>query len=89
MTVRTEKGASKEEILGALKAAAEGEMKGVLDYTDEKLVSSDFIHEKASSTVDAGVCIFLNDNFFKIISWYDNEWGYSNRLVDLAIYASK
>jgi glyceraldehyde 3-phosphate dehydrogenase len=89
LTVRTEKGASKEEILGALKAAAEGEMKGVLDYTDEKLVSSDFIHEKASSTVDAGACIFLNDNFFKIIAWYDNEWGYSNRLVDLAIYASK
>jgi len=89
LTVRTEKGASKEEILGALKAAAEGEMKGVLDYTDEKLVSSDFIHEKASSTVDGGACIFLNDNFFKIIAWYDNEWGYSNRLVDLAIYASK
>jgi len=89
LTFRTEKAATKDEILGALKAASEGEMKGVLGYTEEKLVSSDFIHEKASSTVDAGACIFLNDNFHKVISWYDNEWGYSNRLVDLAVYTSK
>jgi len=88
LTVRTEKAATKDEILGALKEAAEGPMKGVLGYTEERLVSSDFIHDKASSTVDADACIFLNDNFFKIISWYDNEWGYSNRLVDLAIYTS-
>jgi glyceraldehyde 3-phosphate dehydrogenase len=89
LTVRTEKSASKEEILGALKEASEGDMKGVLGYTEDKLVSSDFIHDKMSSTVDAGACIFLNENFFKIISWYDNEWGYSNRLVDLAIYATR
>merc|ERR1712130_547446 len=89
LTFRTEKAASKDEILGALKAASEGEMKGILGYTEEKLVSSDFEHDKASSTVDAGACIFLNDHFHKVISWYDNEWGYSNRLVDLAVYTSK
>jgi len=88
LTFRTEKSATKDEILGALKEAAEGEMKGVLAYTEDKVVSSDFIHDSASSTVDAGACIFLNDNFHKVISWYDNEWGYSNRLVDLAIYTS-
>ena len=88
LTFRTEKAATKEEILGALKEASEGDMKGVLGYTEEKLVSTDFIHDKHSSTVDAGACIFLNDNFHKVISWYDNEWGYSNRLVDLAIYAT-
>merc|ERR1712125_173099 len=89
LTFRTEKAATKDEILGALKAASEGEMKGILGYTEEKLVSSDFEHDKASSTVDAGACIFLNDHFHKVISWYDNEWGYSNRLVDLAVYTSK
>jgi len=89
LTFRTEKAATKDQILGALKAASEGEMKGVLGYTEEKLVSQDFVHDKASSTVDATACIFLNDHFHKVISWYDNEWGYSNRLVDLAIYASK
>ena len=88
LTFRTEKAASREQILGALKKASEGDMKGILGYTEEKLVSSDFIHDKASSTVDAGACIFLNDHFHKVISWYDNEWGYSNRLVDLAIFAT-
>merc|ERR1712222_286681 len=88
LTFRTEKAATKDDILGALKAASEGEMKGILGYTEEKLVSSDFIHDKASSTVDGGACIFLNDHFHKVISWYDNEWGYSNRLVDLAVYTS-
>jgi glyceraldehyde 3-phosphate dehydrogenase len=88
LTFRTKKAATGKEILGALKEASEGEMKGVLGYTEEKLVSSDFIHDKASSTVDAGACIFLNENFHKVISWYDNEWGYSNRLVDLAIFAT-
>jgi len=87
LTFRTEKAATKEEILGALKEASEGDMKGILGYTEDQVVSSDFIHDKASSTVDAGACIFLNDHFHKVISWYDNEWGYSNRLVDLAVYA--
>merc|ERR1711933_709503 len=87
LTFRTEKSATKEQILGALKKASEGDMKGILGYTEEKLVSSDFIHDKASSTVDAGACIFLNDHFHKV-NWYDNEWGYSNRLVDLAIFST-
>ena len=63
-------------------------MKGILGYTDLPLVSKDFVHEARSSVVDGKACIFLNDNFFKIISWYDNEWGYSNRLVDLSAYVS-
>jgi glyceraldehyde 3-phosphate dehydrogenase len=88
LTFRTEKPAKAEEILAALKEASEGEMKGILGYTDEHVVSSDFIHDKHSSTIDAEACIFLNDHFHKVISWYDNEWGYSNRLVDLAIYAA-
>lgn len=88
LTFRSEKAASGEEILAALKEAAEGPLKGILGYSDEELVSSDLIHDKHSSTVDAGACIFLNENFHKIISWYDNEWGYSNRLVDLAVYCA-
>ena len=88
LTFRSEKAATKEEILAALKEASEGDMKGVLGYTEDAVVSSDFIHDPASSTVDASACIFLNDHFHKIISWYDNEWGYSNRLVDLAVYTT-
>jgi len=89
LTFRTEKAASKEDILGALKKASEGEMKGILGYTEDAVVSCDFIHDSHSSTVDASACIFLNEHFHKVISWYDNEWGYSTRLVDLAVYASK
>jgi len=89
LTFRTEKACTKEEILAAFKKASEGSMKGVLGYTEDKVVSCDFIHDSHSSTVDAEACIALNDNFHKVISWYDNEWGYSNRLVDLAVYASK
>mmetsp|Transcript_27165 Transcript_27165/g.59794 ORF Transcript_27165/g.59794 Transcript_27165/m.59794 type:complete len:335 (+) Transcript_27165:163-1167(+) len=88
LTFRSEKAATKEEILAALKEASEGDMKGVLGYTEDPVVSCDFIHDPASSTVDASACIFLNDHFHKIISWYDNEWGYSNRLVDLAVYTT-
>ena len=89
LTFRSEKAAKGEEILAALKEASESpELKGILGYTDEKVVSCDFITDKHSSTIDAGACIFLNDNFHKIISWYDNEWGYSNRLVDLVLYVS-
>jgi len=89
LTFRTEKACTKEDILAAFKKASEGPMKGVLGYTEDKVVSCDFIHDPHSSTVDAEACIALNDNFHKVISWYDNEWGYSNRLVDLAVYASK
>lgn len=88
LTVRTIKPCSGEEIANALKAAAEGEMKGILGYTDLPVVSCDFTHDARSSIVDGEACIHLNDTFHKIISWYDNEWGYSNRLVDLAVYMS-
>merc|ERR1711865_599441 len=89
LTFRTEKAATGEQVLAAFKAASKGSMKGVLGYTEDKVVSQDFVHDAHSSTVDASACICLNDNFHKVISWYDNEWGYSNRLVDLAVYASK
>ena len=83
LTVRTEKSTSYEEINAAMKAAANGSLNGILEYTEDEVVSSDFIHCQASSIYDAGSGIGLSDNFFKLISWYDNEWGYSNRCVDL------
>jgi len=86
LTARLEKGAKYDDIVAAIKEAAEGDMKGVLDWTDEEVVSTDFVSCKASSIFDVGAGISLNDNFVKLVSWYDNEWGYSNRLVDLAIY---
>jgi len=89
LTVRIEKGAKYEEIVAAIKEAAAGDMKGVLDWTDEEVVSTDFTTCKSSSIFDIGAGIALNDNFVKLVSWYDNEWGYSNRLVDLAVYMSK
>ena len=75
-----------EEVNAALKAAAEGPLKGILAYTEDEVVSTDFIHDRHSSIFDAGSGIELNANFFKLISWYDNEWGYSNRCVDLVRY---
>jgi glyceraldehyde 3-phosphate dehydrogenase len=83
LTVRTEKDTSLKEINAALKAASEGELKGILGYTEDEVVSSDFIHDTRSSIYDATSGVELNKNFFKLISWYDNEWGYSNRVVDL------
>ena len=83
LTVKTTKDTSLAEIKAALKKASETYMKGILAYTDEEVVSSDFIHDKSSSIFDAGSSIELNKNFFKLISWYDNEWGYSNRVVEL------
>ncbi len=83
LTVKTVKDTSLAEIKAALKKASETYMKGYLAYTDEEVVSSDFIHDKNSSIFDAGSSIELNKNFFKLISWYDNEWGYSNRVVEL------
>lgn len=88
LTIRTEKACTAEEIKAALKEASEGELKGILGYTEEEVVSQDFVSDKRSSIIDAGACITLNNNFHKIISWYDNEFGYSNRLVDLAIYCA-
>lgn len=89
LTFCTKKAATGEQVLAALKKASEGSMKGVLGYTEEAVVSQDFVHDSHSSIIDAKACMHLNDNFHKVISWYDNEWGYSNRLVDLAIYTSK
>ena len=83
LTVKTQKATSYEEICKAMKAASEGPLKGILGYTEDEVVSSDFIHDAASSVFDAGSGIGLNDKFFKLVSWYDNEWGYSNRCVDL------
>jgi len=89
LTVRTEKPVTGEELKACLKAASEGELKGVLGYTEDAVVSTDFTSDKRSSIVDASACMALNNNFHKVISWYDNEWGYSNRLVDLAVYCNK
>ncbi|MFD2727575.1 type I glyceraldehyde-3-phosphate dehydrogenase [Hyunsoonleella rubra] len=86
LTVRTEKSASWEEVKAALKAAADGPLNGVLGYTEESVVSQDFVSESQTSVFDAGASIALNDNFFKLVSWYDNEFGYSTKLVDLAQY---
>lgn len=86
LTCRLQKPASYEAVKAALKAAAEGEMKGVLEYTEEAVVSSDFIGCSASSIFDAKAGIALNDNFVKLVSWYDNEFGYSNRVIDLMKY---
>lgn len=89
LTVKTEKETSLEEIKKAMKEASQGELKGVLGYTEQDVVSQDFIGCKETSTFDAGACIELNSNFFKLVSWYDNEAGYSNKLVDLALHISK
>jgi glyceraldehyde 3-phosphate dehydrogenase len=88
LTVRTEKAATADEIKAALKKASEGSLKGILGYTDDDVVSQDFVHDARSSIVDGAAGITLNAHFHKVISWYDNEWGYSNRLVDLAVYTS-
>lgn len=89
LTVRTEKATSYKDICAAMKEASEGSLKGILGYTDEEVVSSDFITDPRSSIFDAGAGIELNPNFFKLISWYDNEWGYSNRVVDLMVHMAK
>ncbi len=83
LTVRTTKETSYKEICAAMKRASETYLKGILEYTADEVVSSDFIHCKASSIFDAGSGVELNSKFFKLISWYDNEWGYSNRVVEL------
>jgi len=86
LTVRIEKSATYEEVCRAVKAAAEGPLNGILGYTEEELVSTDFLHDSRSSIFDAKAGISLNPNFIKLISWYDNEWGYSSRVIDLIRY---
>jgi len=88
LTVRLEKPASYEDIKATIRAASEGELKGILAYTEDAVVSSDFIGESCTSVFDAQAGISLNDNFVKLVSWYDNEWGYSSKLVDLAVHMS-
>ncbi|KAH1133215.1 hypothetical protein AAZX31_05G070300 [Glycine max] len=83
LTVRLEKGASYDEIKAAVKEASEGSMKGILGYTEDDVVSTDFVGDNRSSIFDAKAGISLNNNFVKLVSWYDNEWGYSTRVVDL------
>ena len=83
LTVRTEKATSMEEINAALKEASETYMKGILGYTDEAVVSSDFYSDPRTSIYDATAGIGLNSNFFKLVSWYANEWGYSNKVLNL------
>jgi glyceraldehyde 3-phosphate dehydrogenase len=89
LTFKTEKATSYAEICDAMKAAAEGPMKGILGYTDEPVVSTDFTTDPHSSTFDAGAGIELNANFFKVVAWYDNEWGYSCRVLDLMLYMAQ
>ena len=86
LTCRLEKPASYKQICEAMKAASEGELKGVLGYTEDAVVSNDFLSDARTSIFDAGAGIGLNDNFVKVVSWYDNEWGYSTKVVELVEY---
>lgn len=86
LTCRLEKSTTYEEICAAMKKASEGELKGILGYTEDKVVSSDFNGDARTSIFDADAGIMLNPNFVKIVSWYDNEWGYSNKVVELIAY---
>lgn len=86
LTCRLEKGTTYDEIKKAMKAAADGDMKGIMGYTEDAVVSTDFIGDSRSSIFDADAGIMLNANFVKVVSWYDNEWGYSSRVVDLVMH---
>jgi len=86
LTVKVAKETSYEEIMTVLKKASENEMKGILGYTEDDVVSQDFISDTRTSIVDAKAGIGLNSTFFKIVSWYDNEYGYSSKLIDLAVH---
>jgi glyceraldehyde 3-phosphate dehydrogenase len=88
LTCRLEKTVTYEDICNAMKAASEGELKGILGYTTEDVVSSDFIGDARTSIFDSKAGIMLNGNFVKIISWYDNEWGYSCKLLDMIVYTN-
>ena len=87
--IRTVKDTSYAEISAAMKKASETYLKDILEYTEDEVVSSDFIHSKSSSIFDKGSGIELNKRFFKLVSWYDNEWGYSCRVADLLKYMIK
>jgi glyceraldehyde 3-phosphate dehydrogenase len=89
LTVRLAKGASYEAICSAVKEASEGDLKGILGYTEDAVVSNDFIGDARTSIFDADAGISLNENFVKLVTWYDNEWGYSNKVVDLILHIVK
>jgi len=89
LTCRLEKPAKYDDIVAAIKEAAAGEMAGVLDWTEDEVVSTDFVTCKSSSVFDVRAGIALNETFVKLVCWYDNEWGYSNRMIDLAVYMAK
>jgi glyceraldehyde 3-phosphate dehydrogenase len=89
LTFKTEKATSYGEICTALKKASENGLAGILDYTDEEVVSTDFQGNPHSSIFDAGAGMELNEHFFKVVAWYDNEWGYSNRVIDLILHMAK
>lgn len=88
LTFRTEKATSLKEILAALKDASENDFKGIIGYTEDQVVSQDFVSETRTSVVDALASIELNENFFKVVSWYDNEYGYATKIVDLLEYSA-
>ncbi len=89
LTVRTEKSATYEEVKQLFKDASKGAYKGVIDYVEDDVVSQDFVSDPNTCNFDAGAGIALNDNFFKLVAWYDNEYGYSAKLIDLALYVAK
>ena len=88
LTCRLEKACTYEDIKAAMKKASEGELKGILGYTEDKVVSSDFLTDPRTSIFDADGGIQLNEHFVKVISWYDNEWGYSNKLLEMLVYTA-
>ncbi len=88
LTVNLKNGASYEDICKTMKEASEGELKGILGYTEEAVVSQDFVGETCTSVFDAGAGLAISDNFVKVISWYDNEYGYSTKIVDLLEYSA-
>ncbi|SEC91670.1 glyceraldehyde 3-phosphate dehydrogenase [Tenacibaculum sp. MAR_2009_124] len=88
LTFRTEKPTSLREILATFEEASKGVYKGIVGYTEDEVVSQDFVSEPRTSVIDAAACLELNENFFKIISWYDNEYGYATKIIDLLVYSS-
>jgi glyceraldehyde 3-phosphate dehydrogenase len=88
LTVKLDKAASYEDIKAVMKSASENELKGILGYTEDAVVSQDFVGDTRTSIFDAGAGISLNDNFVKLVSWYDNEMGYSTKIIDLVEYAA-
>ena len=89
LTCRLEKEASYDDIKEAMKKASENELKGIMGYTEDAVVSTDFVTDSRTCIFDAGAGISLNPNFVKLVAWYDNEWGYSNKLVDLIVHMAE